>query len=68
MAARISVASALVANECYTAGAFHIAARAFDALARAEPGDESHTKGKLAACVGMLQLAVAGKETLASLR
>ncbi len=58
----------LVANECYTAGSFHIAARAFDALERAEPAELSHTQGKLAACVGMLQLAAAGKETSASLR
>ena len=58
----------LVANECCSAGAFHIAARAFDALERAEPGDPGHTQGKLASIFGMLQLAVAGKETSTNLR
>ena len=57
----------LLANDCYRAGAFLYAAKAFDTLERLDPNPE-YWDGKRGACVGAFQLVVAGKEKKETLR
>ena len=51
----------LIANECYKMGAFLFAAKAFDVLERMDPEPE-YWEGKRGACIGVLQMVIAGKE------
>ncbi len=56
----------LIGNDCYTAKAWHIALKAFDALERVEPGPENW-KAKRGAAMGLLrdvQDGRAGEETI----
>lgn len=57
----------LVANECYQAGFFLAAARAFDVLEQLESGPE-YWQAKQGACAGTLQMVAAGKESPDALR
>ena len=57
----------LIANECYTAGQFLYAARAFDVLERFDSMSEEYWEGKRGACIGVFQQCVAGEETAESL-
>lgn len=57
----------LVANECYQAGFFLAAARAFDVLEQLDPSPE-YWQAKQGACAGTLQMVVAGKESADALR
>lgn len=57
----------LVANECYQAGFFLAAARAFDVLEQLDPSPE-YWQAKQGACAGTLQMVVAGKEPPDALR
>ena len=57
----------LVANECYQAGFFLAAARAFDVLEQLDPSPE-YWQAKQGACAGTLQMVVAGKESPDALR
>ena len=57
----------LLANDCYRAGAFLYAAKAFDTLERLDPNPE-YWEGKRGACVGAFQLVIAGKERKETLR
>ena len=57
----------LIANECYSVGQFYWAARAFDVLERLDP-EPQYWEGKQGACVGVLQMAAAGKEAKVALR
>lgn len=57
----------LIANECYQAGFFFPAARAFDVLEQLHPA-ALYWQAKQGACVGTLQMVIAGKETPDSLR
>lgn len=57
----------LVANECYRAGFFLTAARAFDVLGQLEPAPE-YWQAKQGACAGTLQMVAAGKESPDALR
>ena len=57
----------LVANECYQAGFFLAAARAFDVLEQLDPSPE-YWQAKQGACVGTLQMVAAGKESPDALR
>ena len=45
----------LLANDCYRAGAFLYAAKAFDTLERLDPNPE-YWDGKRGACVGAFQM------------
>lgn len=51
----------LVANDCYKAGHFFFAAKAFDVLQRLDSNAE-YWEGKRGACCGVLQQVVAGEE------
>ena len=57
----------LIANECYQAGFFFPAARAFGVLEQLHPA-ALYWQAKQGACVGTLQMVIAGKETPDSLR
>lgn len=57
----------LIANECYQAGFFFPAARAFDVLEQLHPA-ALYGQAKQGACVGTLQMVIAGKESPDSLR
>jgi len=57
----------LIANECYQAGLFLAAARAFDVLEQLDPAPV-YWQAKQGACAGTLQMVVAGKETPDALR
>lgn len=52
----------LISNDCYKMGQFFYAAKAFDVLERLDP-DAEYWEGKRGACVGVLQLVIAGKES-----
>lgn len=58
---------ALIANDCYKAGAFYFAAKAYDMLDRMDPSAE-HWGGKRGACCGVFQQVIARKEEKDSLR
>ena len=57
----------LLANDCYRAGAFLYAAKAFDTLERLDPNPE-YWDGKRGACVGAFQKVVANEEQKGTLR
>ena len=57
----------LVANECYQAGFFLAAARAFDVLDQLDPSPD-YWQAKQGACAGTLQMVAAGKESPDALR
>ena len=57
----------LLANDCYRAGAFLYAAKAFDTLERLDPNPEDW-EGKRGACVGAFQQIIARKERKEVLR
>ena len=57
----------LLANDCYRAGAFLYAAKAFDTLERLDPNPE-YWDGKRGACVGAFQMVVANRERKETLR
>ena len=57
----------LLANDCYRAGAFLYAAKAFDVLERLDPNPE-YWDGKRGACVGTFQQIIARKERKEVLR
>ena len=57
----------LLANDCYRAGAFLYAAKAFDTLERLDPNPE-YWEGKRGACVGTFQQIIARKERKEVLR
>ena len=52
----------LIANECYSASAYYIAAKAFDVLERLDPNPE-YWEGKRGACIGVFKNIVEGKES-----
>ena len=56
----------LIGNECYAAGQFLFAARAFDVLERFDSAPE-YWEGKRGACVGVFQQVIAGEESQESL-
>lgn len=51
----------LLANDCYRTGQFYVAAKAFDILDKYDPNPE-HAAAKRGACVGLLQMVLAGRE------
>lgn len=51
----------LIANDCYRAGSFYYAAKAFDVLERLD-GAAEYWEGKKGACVGVFQQVIAAKE------
>jgi intraflagellar transport protein 56 len=51
----------LIANDCYRAGSFYYAAKAFDVLERLD-GAAEYWEGKKGACVGVFQQVLANKE------
>lgn len=51
----------LIANDCYRMAQFWHAAKAFDMLERLDPLPE-YWEGKRGACVGVLQLIIAGRQ------
>lgn len=57
----------LIANDCYKMGQFFYSAKAFDVLERLDPNPE-YWEGKRGACVGVLQLVIAGHEPKESLK
>jgi len=57
----------LLANDCYRAGAFLYAAKAFDTLERLDPNPE-YWDGKRGACVGAFQKVIAHQEQKGTLR
>uniref|UniRef100_A0A7S3S006 Intraflagellar transport protein 56 n=2 Tax=Choreotrichia TaxID=141411 RepID=A0A7S3S006_9SPIT len=57
----------LLANDCYRAGAFLYAAKAFETLERLDPNPE-YWEGKRGACVGAFQQIIAQKERKETLR
>lgn len=57
----------LIANDCYKMGQFFYSAKAFDVLERLDPNPE-YWEGKRGACVGVLQLVIAGHEPKDSLK
>jgi intraflagellar transport protein 56 len=50
-----------LANDCYRTGQFYIASKAFDVLDKYDPNPE-HAAAKRGACVGLLQMVLAGRE------
>jgi len=52
----------LIGNECYAAGQFLYAARAFDILERFDSAPENW-EGKRGACAGLFQQVIAGEES-----
>ncbi|KFM78403.1 Tetratricopeptide repeat protein 26, partial [Stegodyphus mimosarum] len=56
-----------IANDCYKMGQFFYAAKAFDILERSDPNPE-FWEGKRGACVGVLQMIIAGHEPSESLQ
>lgn len=50
-----------MANDCYRTGQFYIASKAFDVLDKYDPNPE-HAAAKRGACVGLLQMVLAGRE------
>ena len=56
----------LIANECYSTGAYYYSAKAFDVLERLDP-DPEYWEGKRGACVGVFQQVIAGDERTESL-
>ncbi|XP_062336713.1 intraflagellar transport protein 56-like isoform X2 [Osmerus eperlanus] len=57
----------VMANDCYKMGQFYYSAKAFDVLERLDPNPE-YWEGKRGACVGVLQLILAGRESRETLR
>ncbi|XP_067129571.1 intraflagellar transport protein 56 [Centruroides vittatus] len=51
----------LIANDCYKVGQFFYAAKAFDILEKMDPNPE-YWEGKRGACIGVLQMIIAGNE------
>lgn len=51
----------LIANECYSTGAYFYSAKAFDVLERLD-ADPEYWEGKRGACVGVFQQVIAGDE------
>ncbi len=51
----------MLANDCYRTGQFYIASKAFDVLDKYDPNPE-HAAAKRGACVGLLQMVLAGRE------
>ncbi|UYV83098.1 TTC26 [Cordylochernes scorpioides] len=51
----------LIANDCYKMGQFLYSAKAFDVLEKMDPNPE-YWEGKRGACVGVLQMIIAGHE------
>ena len=58
----------LIANDCYQAGSFLTAARAFDVLEQLDPGAPEYWQAKQGACAGTLQMVAAGREHPDALR
>ncbi|XP_054712427.1 intraflagellar transport protein 56-like [Uloborus diversus] len=56
-----------IANDCYKMGQFFYAAKAFDILERSDPNPE-FWEGKRGACVGVIQMIIAGHEPSESLQ
>ena len=52
----------LIANECYSAGAYFFSAKAFDVLERLDPNPD-YWDGKRGACIGVFKNIVEGKES-----
>ena len=52
----------LIANECYSAGAYYFSAKAFDVLERLDPNPD-YWDGKRGACIGVFKNIVEGKES-----
>ena len=52
----------LIANECYSAGAYFFSAKAFDVLERLDPNLD-YWDGKRGACIGVFKNIVEGKES-----
>ena len=50
----------LIANDCYSVGAFYFAAKAFDVLESIDPNPE-YWEGKRGACIGVFRKVLAGQ-------
>ena len=57
----------LIANECYSAGAYFFSAKAFDVLERLDPNPD-YWDGKRGACIGVFKNIVEGKESREGLK
>ena len=51
----------LIANDCYRARHYYVAARAFDILHRSDPSPD-HLDGKMGACMGVFKQVVTGRQ------